>query len=187
MKALFFITIIVLMISCVSAADTQLPTVSPVVNVLGNGQVQLSGTASDTSNDVNVTPGITRVEARLNSGAWVTCSGTTSFEYIFSDLSVGSHVIGVRAIDRSLNPSEIVHVDFSLSSSDVNVKDNDLSWYITIDNLHFETMRDFNNVLTVDTESDVSVNFKISNDHSQPVNLRWIISKGSLEFKDNVQ
>jgi hypothetical protein len=187
MKQLLFITIIFMMISTACAADTLAPTVSPSVDILGNGLVKVSGTAADTTNDVNVTAGITRVEVKLDSGNWVTASGTTSFEYTFSGLSVGNHVISVRSIDYSHNPSDIVFVDFQLTSSDVPIDDDDLSWYISITGLHVQTVTDVFNVMKVPEGTDININFDIENDYDQPVNLRWILTKGTYELKDNVQ
>lgn len=179
-KIIFFVTMVMMLISVASAADTTAPTVDVSVSI-DNNQATISGTAADTSNDVNVTAGIQRVELSLDGNPWVTASGTAEWTYTFEGLANGHHAVSVRSIDSSNNPSETVIQSFSVDYEDIG--NNDLSWYITISDLHFRTESQTFNVRTVETGNDVCVVFDIVNEADTDRKLRYTVTKGTIDVQ----
>jgi len=167
-----------------AAADTQIPTVTAIITVTDN-QASITGTAADTSNDANTTAGIQRVELKLNDQPWVTASGTTTYNYTFNNLKNGNHVVAVRAIDTSNTPSATTYKIFNIDS-ETETDINDLSWYVSISNAHFETMDSVFNIRTVNIDKDIKISFDINNDAYTERKLRYIITRGSYESSDDV-
>nr|WP_321496308.1 hypothetical protein [uncultured Methanolobus sp.] len=188
MKLFPILLLITFLISPALASDTKIPTVSPSVRLLGDGQASVYGTAVDTTNDYNVTYGVSRVEVKVDSSNWVTATGTTTFNYTVSDLDKGNHVVGIRAIDYSLNPSEIVYLDFYIDSDyDADEDDDeDLSWYISIDDLEFLTLEDTFNVMKVEEGTDIAIAFDIQNEYDETRKIRYTITKGTYELEDDI-
>lgn len=182
-KLLIFI-ILLLTISPVAASDTQIPTVTASITVADNAAT-ITGTAADTSNDINTTAGIQRVELKLNDQPWVTASGTTTYNYTFNNLKNGNHVVAVRAIDTSNNPSTTTYKIFNIDS-ETETDINDLSWYISISNARFETVDSVFNIRTVNINKDIKISFDINNDADTERKLRYIITRGSYESSDDV-
>lgn len=181
MKLLIFI-ILLLTISTAAASDTQIPTVTASITVTDN-QASVTGTAADTSNDINVSAGIQRVELKLNDQPWVTASGT--YNYTFNNLKNGNHVVAVRAIDLSNNPSTTIYKIFNIDS-ETETDINDLSWYISINNAHFETIDSVFNIRNVNINKDIKISFDINNDADTERKLRYTITRGSYESTDDV-
>ncbi|NOS68304.1 MAG: hypothetical protein HOP33_00015 [Verrucomicrobia bacterium] len=94
--------------SSVTVVDLIPPTVTlqtPTNNAVVAGNVTISGTASD-----NIA--VQKVEVRLDSGSWVTASGTTSWSYNLnsSNFLNGPHTISARSTDPSALVSPISSV-----------------------------------------------------------------------------
>ena len=66
------------------------------------GTISFSGTAAD-----NVA--VAKVEINIDSGSWITASGTTSWSYSLNTVNVlnGMHLLSARATDTSGNISSI--------------------------------------------------------------------------------
>ena len=175
---------LLLLTSIASAADTSIPTVT-VITTVSDNNAHITGNAGDTSNDINITAGVQRVELQIDGSAWTTASGTTTYNYTYSDLSNGYHVVGVRSIDDSNNPSTIKYKTF-LVDSEAETEIDDLSWYITISDAHFETVDDIFNVRTVTSDVDVRLRFTVNNDADTERKLRYTISRGTFEVSDDI-
>ena len=175
---------LLLLTSIASAADTIIPTVTVIATVNDNN-VQITGNAADTSNDINVTAGIQRVEFQIDGSAWVTASGTTTYNYTYTDLDNGYHVVSVRSIDDSNNPSDITYKTF-LINSETETAIDDLSWYITISDAHFETVDNVFNVRTVTPDTDIRLRFDVNNDADNERKLRYTVTRGTYESTDDI-
>jgi len=94
--------------------DTTPPAVSITSPTSGatftTSQITVSGTASD-----NVA--VSSVRVRVNSGAWQTASGTTSWSTTVT-LASGSNTIDAQSFDTSNNPSTIVSKTVTYNPSD---------------------------------------------------------------------
>ena len=188
-KILLFLLFVSLLVGTSLASDTLSPTVLPSVRLVGSGDAVVSGTASDATGDDGTVSGIQRVEIKLDSYGWVTASGTTTFNYNLSNLVVGNHIVGIRAFDLSNNPSDIVYLDFYVDSdydTSTDNDDDDLSWYVSIGDLHFETMDTTFGVLKVEEGTDVGINFDIENDFWDDRKIRYSIVKGSYEVENDI-
>ena len=175
---------LILLTSIASAADTTVPTVTVITTVVDNS-AQITGNAADTSNDINVTAGVQRVELQIDGSAWVTASGTTTYNYTYSNLDNGYHVTGVRSIDTSNNPSDITYKTF-LIDSETETAIDDLSWYITISDAHFETVDDVFNVRTVTPNTDIRLRFDVNNDADTERKFRYTVTRGTYESTDDI-
>ena len=86
-----------------TASDLVKPTVTltaPTNGAIVSGQLTLSGTAAD-----NVS--VQKVEVRVDNGAWLTASGTTSWSYSLntSNFLNGTHILAARSTDTAANIS----------------------------------------------------------------------------------
>ncbi|MDD5140937.1 MAG: alpha-amylase family glycosyl hydrolase [Verrucomicrobiales bacterium] len=98
--------------STITVVDTTAPVVTlqlPTNNAVVAGNLTISGTATD-----NIA--VQKVEVRLDSGPWVTASGTGAWSYNLnsSNFLNGPHQIAARATDSSnnLSPTNSVTVRF---------------------------------------------------------------------------
>ncbi|WP_340819054.1 hypothetical protein [Methanolobus sp. WCC4] len=169
-----------------SASDTVSPNILGNINNFDDDTAKLSGTAWDSSNDANVSAGISRVEVKIDQRSWVTATGTTSFNYTATDLEAGYHVAGFRAFDYSNNPSEILYLGFTQPEYDDTSDSEDISWYVSLEDVHIETTSDVMNIKTVELDKDVKVVFDIENDDTVSHKFRWEISNNVLDFDDDV-
>ncbi len=92
----------------VEAQEEQGPTVTienPDDDATVNGSIQVSGTASDTSDSVET------VEVKIDDGAWNATSGTSSWSYEWDTTTVsdGEHTITARATNTSGSNSRDTH------------------------------------------------------------------------------
>lgn len=82
--------------NCPVVADAA-PTINSLTVIVNDLMVTVSGSASDTNND------LTTIELQFdNNGTWVTASGTESWIYT-SDHATGNHSVEVRATDANNN------------------------------------------------------------------------------------
>ena len=181
---LIILILLLLTIQTATAADTVIPTVT-VITTINDNSVQITGNAADTSNDINVTAGIQRVELQIDGSSWVTASGTLAYNYTYTNLNNGYHVVGVRSIDNSNNPSDITYKTF-LINSETETAIDDLSWYITISDAHFETVDDVFNVRTVTPNTDIRLKFDVNNDADTERKLRYTITRGTFEVTNDI-
>lgn len=182
LKYFLAIACVFLLIGIAFAADTTEPTVDFTVSV-DDDSALIEGTAADTSNDENVTAGVQRVEIRIDDNSWVSVTGTTEWSYTVHDLEDGYHTVSARSIDKSNNPSETRIKSFQIDY--VDVTENDLSWYINIEDFSFRTLSDIN-VRQVEEGEDIGIYFDIENEYDTDRRLKYTISIGTAEIEDNV-
>ena len=181
-KAVLLIFVASFLVGIASAADTTEPTIDFTVSV-DDDSALIEGTAADTSNDENVTAGVQRVEIRIDDNSWVSVTGTTEWSYTVQDLEDGYHTVSARSIDKSNNPSETRIKSFQVDY--VDVTENDLSWYINIEDFSFRTLSDIN-VRQVEEGEDIGIYFDIENECDTDRRLKYTISIGTAEIEDNV-
>jgi hypothetical protein len=108
----------------------QAPTVtisSPTGGEIVSGTITISGSASDPDGVVSI------VQIRIDSGSWVTVSGTTSWSYSWDTTKVsdGSHTISVRCFDGT-DYSSIDSLNVNVKNAEA-VKPSEIPWlYIII-------------------------------------------------------